>query len=68
MRVLEGGIGAEDGVKTVAFSPDGRELLTLSESGNLRFWDVANWTVGGSGLCRADLSLRLPGRRMAGGW
>src|SRR5262249_6345721 len=32
--------GEEDGVRAIAFAPDGKRLATGSRSGTIRFWDV----------------------------
>lgn len=42
MRVLP---GHEGGATGVAFSPDGRVLITSEAAGRVRLWDVASWQV-----------------------
>src|SRR4029077_10534262 len=56
-------------IQTVAFSPDGRLLLAMSDDGTARLWETARWTLkrvlgqaGARGLGRAGAGFSPSGR------
>ena len=60
--VASGPQGHSGDVNSVAYSPDGRQLLSGSFDGTVRVWDVA------TGQCTATLQVSLPLLQAAPVW
>ena len=56
MRVLEGPSGHDDlaYVSKVAFSPDGKQLLTTHFNGHVKIWNTSTWTLEGEFVVNSD--------------